>query len=120
MKPSAPHTVRLAFLLAALLFALTGIASVSRAESLEVIQLQHRMAEDLLPILQPLLPPGSVLTGTGDVLLVRTDPATLDQLRATVMQLDRAPRQAADQRGSVERRQYGRRVGARCRHGGFG
>jgi hypothetical protein len=75
------------------LFALTGIASVARAESLEVIQLQHRMAEDLLPILQPLLPPGSVLTGTGDVLLVRTDPATLDQLRATVLQLDRAPRQ---------------------------
>lgn len=93
MKPSALRTVRLAFLLAALLFALTGIASVSRAESLEVIQLQHRLAEDLLPILQPLLPPGSVLTGTGDVLLVRTDPATLDQLRATVAQLDRAPRQ---------------------------
>jgi hypothetical protein len=85
--------LRPAFLLAALLFAVAGIASVSRAESLEVIQLQHRMAEDLLPILQPLLPPGSVLTGTGDVLLVRTDPATLDQLRATVLQLDRAPRQ---------------------------
>ncbi len=66
---------------------------MARAESLEVIQLQHRMAEDLLPILQPLLPPGSVLTGTGNVLLVRTDPATLDQLRATVAQLDRAPRQ---------------------------
>ena len=93
MKPSTPHTVRLRYLIAALLFALSGVASVSRSESLEVIQLQHRMAEDLLPILQPLLPPGSVLTGTGDMLLVRTDPATFDQLRATVQQLDRAPRQ---------------------------
>jgi hypothetical protein len=94
MSHGAPaRLVHPAILLAVLLFALAGITSVARAESLEVIQLQHRMAEDLLPILQPLLPPGSVLTGTGNVLLVRTDPATLDQLRATVAQLDRAPRQ---------------------------
>jgi hypothetical protein len=79
--------------LAALLFALAAVAPVSRADSLETIPLSHRTAEDLLPLLRPLLPPGSALTGTGNVLLVRTDPATLVQLRATVNQLDRAPRQ---------------------------
>jgi type II secretory pathway component GspD/PulD (secretin) len=93
LAPSRMYSMHPAILLAVLLIALAGITSVSRAESLETIPLSHRMAEDLLPILQPLLPPGSVLTGTGNVLLVRTDPATLEQLRATVAQLDRAPRQ---------------------------
>ncbi len=93
MKPSTPTSLRPAFLLAALLFALAGIASVSRAESLETIPLQHRTAEDLMPILQPLLPQGAVMTGTGNVLLVRADAATLGRMREAVASLDRAPRQ---------------------------
>ena len=51
------------------------------------------MAEELLPILQPLVPPGSVVTGTGNVLFVRADAATLRQVRDAVASLDRAPRQ---------------------------
>jgi hypothetical protein len=85
--------LRAALVLAGLLLALGGIAPAARAESLETISLSHRLAEDLLPLLRPLLPPGSALTGTGNVLLVRTDPVTLNQLRETVAQLDRAPRQ---------------------------
>jgi len=77
----------------AALLLLVVIASFARADSLETIQLNHRMAEDLLPILQPLVPAGSVITGTGDVLLVRTDEATLRQLREVIASLDRAPRQ---------------------------
>ncbi len=64
-----------------------------RAESLEQIPLHYRMAEELLPILQPLVPPGSVVTGTGNVLFVRADAATLRQVRDAVASLDRAPRQ---------------------------
>ena len=63
------------------------------AESLEAIPLQHRLAEELIPILEPLLPPGAALTGTGDVLLVRADAATLQQVRAALATLDRPPRQ---------------------------
>jgi len=51
------------------------------------------MAEDVIPILQPLLPAGAVITGTGNVLLVRADEATLAQVRAALATLDRAPRQ---------------------------
>ena len=51
------------------------------------------MAEELLPILQPLVPPGSAITGTGNVLFVRADAATLRQVRDAVASLDRAPRQ---------------------------
>ncbi len=66
---------------------------VVRAETLETIPLRHRMAEDLLPILLPLVPQGSFITGTGDMLFVRADEATLGQLREAVASLDRAPRQ---------------------------
>lgn len=65
----------------------------AHAESFEAIPLQHRLAEELLPILQPLLPAGAAMTGTGDVLLVRGDAATLQRLREAIATLDRPPRQ---------------------------
>jgi type II secretory pathway component GspD/PulD (secretin) len=76
----------------AALLALLAFASV-HANSLETIPLHYRLAEDLLPVLQPLVPPGAALTGTGDLLLVRGDAATVEQIRAAVERLDRAPRQ---------------------------
>jgi hypothetical protein len=81
--------------LAAFVLALVAIACVTRvqAETLEAIPLQYRLAEELLPILQPLLPPDAALTGAGDVLLVRADAATQQQVRDAVATLDRPPRQ---------------------------
>ncbi len=80
-------------LCAGLLGAIQGAIRVVHADSLETIPLHYRMAEDLLPILLPLLPQGSAITGSGAVLFVRTDRATLQQLREVVASLDRAPRQ---------------------------
>lgn len=80
-------------LLAGTLPAPLVVAADAQAESLEQIPLHYRMAEELLPVLQPLLPPGSVVTGTGNVLFVRADTATLTQVRDAVTSLDRAPRQ---------------------------
>jgi hypothetical protein len=68
-------------------------APASRADELSTVQLQWRTAEDLIPLLQPLLPPGAVVTGAGNVLLVRADAATLAQLNTAIATLDRAPRQ---------------------------
>ncbi|MGB7739273.1 MAG: secretin N-terminal domain-containing protein [Steroidobacteraceae bacterium] len=91
------HAARSAFVLptlcTGLLSLVLAVAPVVQAESLETIPLHYRTAEDLLPILQPLVPRGSVITGTGDVLFVRADAATLGQLREAVARLDRAPRQ---------------------------
>jgi hypothetical protein len=78
--------------LAVLLLALLA-APALRAESLEIIELRFRMAEDMLPILEPLVPQGAALTGTGNTLLVRADAATVQQLRDAVATLDRPPRQ---------------------------
>jgi hypothetical protein len=78
---------------AGLLVALAVVAPRAWAQGLETIPLHYRMAEELLPILQPLLPPGSAITGSGNVLFVRTDVTTLRQVRAAVASIDRAPRQ---------------------------
>lgn len=68
-------------------------ASAVWAQSLEVIELKHRTAEDVIPILQPLLEPGAALSGENYTLFVRTSAANLRQLRAAVEQIDRQPRQ---------------------------
>jgi type II secretory pathway component GspD/PulD (secretin) len=80
-------------LLAGFLPAPPIVAADGHAESLQQIPLHFRMAEELLPILQPLLPPGSVVTGIGNVLFVRADAATIAQVSDVVASLDRAPRQ---------------------------
>jgi len=64
-----------------------------RADTLEAIPLHFRLADEVIPILQPLLPAGAALTGTGDVLLIRADEATIRQVRSALATIDRAPRQ---------------------------
>ena len=78
--------------------AIVAIASllhpgVPDAQDLQVIELRFRLAEDILPALQPLLEPGGVLSGMDAVLFVRTSPANLEQIRQAVAMLDRQPRQ---------------------------
>jgi hypothetical protein len=69
------------------------MATVVWAQSLTVIDLQHRRAEDLIPVLQPLLEQGGALTGQDYKLFVRTSSANLAQLRSAVAQLDKQQRQ---------------------------
>jgi hypothetical protein len=68
-------------------------AAPARAQDLQVIDLHHRLADEVIPIVQPLLEAGGVLTGVDDVLFVRTSPANLEQIRQAVAAIDRAPRQ---------------------------
>jgi hypothetical protein len=56
--------------------------------SLEVIQLRHATAEQVLPALRPLLEPGGVLTGQRNQLIVRTSPRNLEELRRALVVLD--------------------------------
>lgn len=69
------------------------MVAVAWAQSLTVIDLKHRRAEDLIPVLQPLLEQGGALTGQDYKLFVRTSGANLAQLRSAVAQLDRQQRQ---------------------------
>jgi hypothetical protein len=63
------------------------------AQSLEIIQLQHRSAEDLLPLLQPLLNEGGALTGQSDRLFMRANESSAANIRRALRELDRTPRQ---------------------------
>ncbi|MEW6689883.1 MAG: secretin N-terminal domain-containing protein [Pseudomonadota bacterium] len=57
--------------------------------SLEVIPLRHRTAEQVIPVLRPLLEPGGALSGQYSQLIVRTSPANLAQIRAALEAIDR-------------------------------
>lgn len=56
--------------------------------SLEVIDLRHRTAEQVLPTLRPLLEPGGVLTGQRSQLIVRTSARNLTEIRRALDELD--------------------------------
>ena len=80
-------------------FAVAVIAATAffaaQAQELQIIELQYRLADEVIPILQPLLEPGGVLTGTDDMLFVRTSPANFAQIQQALAVIDRKPRQLA-------------------------
>lgn len=69
------------------------IAAAALAQSLEVIKLTHRSAQDIIPAIQPLIAPGGAISGQDYTLFVRTTPSNLAEIRRIVAQLDRAQRQ---------------------------
>lgn len=72
---------------------LAALAFVAGARELQVIELRYRLAEEIVPVVQPLLEPGGVLTGADRMLFVNTSPANFEQIRQAVELIDRRPRQ---------------------------
>jgi len=68
-------------------------APVFAAQQVEIIELRHRVVEDVLPVLTPLLEPGGAMSGMNGHLVVRTSPANLEELRKVLAVIDRPPRQ---------------------------
>src|SRR5438105_7458395 len=60
----------------------------SAQNSLEIIPLRHRTAEQVLPALQGLVEPGGTLSGQGSQLIVRTTPANLAEIRRALAAID--------------------------------
>jgi len=86
---AAPLKRRHGWLLAlALAVCVAGSAAQEGRARLEIIPLQHRLVEDLIPLLEPLLEPGGTLTGAGGQLIVRTSPANLAELEQAIAALD--------------------------------
>jgi hypothetical protein len=63
------------------------------AQDLQVIELRHRLADQVIPALEPLLEPGGVISGMDAMLFIRTSPGNFAQLQQAVSLLDRQPRQ---------------------------
>lgn len=72
--------------LALLLFALPACAE------LEIIALKHRSAEEILPVIRPLLDKGDTASGMDYQLILRTSPHNLGQIRKLLESIDVAPR----------------------------
>lgn len=68
-------------------------APVFAAQEVEIIELRHRLVEDVMPVLEPLLEPGGAMTGMNGHLVLRASPANLRELRQVLAVVDRPPRQ---------------------------
>lgn len=62
-------------------------------DRIEMIPLKNRSAEELIPLVHPLLDPSEAISGTGYQLIVRAAPARLEEIRALVAQLDQSAKQ---------------------------
>jgi type II secretory pathway component GspD/PulD (secretin) len=79
----------LRWLLAAVL---AGCVMVGYAQQLEVITLKYRNADQVIPMLKPLLAPGGTISGMQNRVIIRTTPQNLAELRQVLDTIDAAPR----------------------------
>ena len=80
-------------LLLALCLALLPPSVCADPQVMEVITLGYRQADDVIPLLRPLLAPGGALTGASNQLIVRTTPANLAELKKVLAVMDSRPKQ---------------------------
>ncbi|HEV8647065.1 MAG TPA: secretin N-terminal domain-containing protein [Burkholderiales bacterium] len=79
----------------ALLFAVAlGWLAAAQAQQtvLEVIELNYRNADQVIPMLKPLLAPGGTISGMQNRIIVRTTPQNLAELRKVLDVVDAMPR----------------------------
>lgn len=84
-----PMTFKYTLFAVLLSFAFNAFAS----ERIEVIQLHGRSANELIPIIQPLLEPGVGLSSQGYKLIIRGSEKDIAQAHEIVSQLDSPPKQ---------------------------
>lgn len=71
---------------------LLALLSCSAWAELEVITLQHRNVEEILPIVRPLLDKDGVASGMNNQLILRTSPRNIAEIRKLLQSIDTAPR----------------------------
>ena len=54
----------------------------------KIISLKHRFANDLIPILRPLVGEFGTVTGTDNHLLIRANPQQMQDIEAIILQMD--------------------------------
>jgi type II secretory pathway component GspD/PulD (secretin) len=97
------------FVAALALFAVLGAA---RADDVEIIQLKYRTAEQVIPMLRPMVEPGGAISGMQSTLVIRASRGNLAQLKSIVASIDTLPRRLLisvrqDAGGAFEQRAAG-------------
>jgi type II secretory pathway component GspD/PulD (secretin) len=70
------------------LSALMLLISAAHADSMSIIQLQNRTAEEVIPIVEPLLGAGDAISGQGFNIFLRSSPQTLTLVKDMIAVLD--------------------------------
>lgn len=78
------------YLIAVVLCCVSALAAAQ--QTLEVIPLRYRTADQVLDTLRPLVEPGGTLTGQGSQLILRVSPANLAEIRRALDAIDRPQR----------------------------
>ena len=63
------------------------------ASPIEIIDLKNRPAEEILPIVKPMLDSDGAISGSGFQLIIRTSPENLSQIKRLINQIDSSPNQ---------------------------
>ena len=61
---------------------------VALAQALEIIVLRHRTAEQVLPVLQPLVEPGGTLSGSRGQVFLRASPGNVAEIKRALEAID--------------------------------
>ena len=72
------------------LLALVLLASAVRADSIATIQLENRPAEEIIPVVKPLLGANDAISGEGFKIFLRSSPETLARVREMIEVIDTA------------------------------
>ncbi len=67
-------------------------SALAESMQLQVIPLQHRMVDDVVNIIRPLVAPGGTVTGMNNQLIIKTTPANLAEIKNVLRSIDHAPR----------------------------
>lgn len=70
------------------LFLLLYLPAATAQLKVEVIPLQHRTAEQVIPVLAPLVAAGGTVTGMNNQLIIKTTPSNLEELKSVLASLD--------------------------------
>lgn len=87
LPPSLPRSIVPAVLALALALSL-GTLPAASAAGLEIITLQHRPADQLIPIIEPLVDEGGTITGRDNKLFLRTSAENFADIQRVVAELD--------------------------------
>ena len=75
-----------------LLTALLQVPAYAQNTVIEVVPLKHRTAEQVIPVLKPLVDPEGSISGFQNQLIIRAPPAGLAHLKQVLATLDTMPR----------------------------
>ena len=78
--------------MAAVLMLAAGVAA-AQSTVLEVIPLRYRTAQEVIPVIQPMLAREGSVSGLQGQLIIRTTPANLEEIRRILASIDTLPRQ---------------------------